>query len=335
MKNKKLTIPFIILDVIILLCFGLVYRVEKFKQTIISTAMATKTHQYIAYTFYSEAEGKRVVNQNSFEAITDDVNLDDIVIDTSPKTTFENEYDEQILTRDPGNDKYKYIKVKVGDYDAHLVAIYDPSKVRLISSKSFNTGHGMETVQEMCKREKGLVCINGGRFRDTDGWGSDIPQGVLIKNGKIIWSDNRQRRNLIGFTKDNKLLLTRATGDEAIAKGMRDALEFGPFLMVNGQSVKFNSVSGGYQRAARVAIAQRKDGVVLFLVTEGVHTKGPNLKEVVELLSKYGAYNIANLDGGTSAQLVVNNKLVNDPKNVYGKTVDGGRKVVSGFGLIA
>ena len=29
--------------------------------------MATKTHQYIAYTFYSEAEVKRVVNQNSFE----------------------------------------------------------------------------------------------------------------------------------------------------------------------------------------------------------------------------------------------------------------------------
>lgn len=335
MKNKKLTIPFIILDVIILICFGLVYGVEKFKQTIISTAMATKTHQYIAYTFYSEAEVKRVVSQNSFEAITDDVNLNDIVIDTSPKTSYENEYDEEILTRDPGNDNYKYIKVKVGDYDAHLVAIYDPSKVHLISSKSFNTGHGMETIQEMCKRENGLVCINGGRFRDTDGWGSDIPKGVLIKNGKVIWSDNREKRNLIGFTKDNKLLLTYATADEALAKGMRDALEFGPFLMVNGQSVKFNSVSGGYQRAARVAIAQRKDGVVLFLVTEGVHTKGPNLKEVVDLLSKYGAYNIANLDGGTSAQLVVNNKLVNDPKNVYGKSVTGGRKVVSGFGLIS
>ena len=142
MKNKKLTIPFIILDVIILLCFGLVYGVEKFKQTIISTAMATKTHQYIAYTFYSEAEVKRVVNQNSFEAITDDVNLDEIVIDTSPKTTFENEYDEQILTRDPGNDNYKYIKVQVGGYDAHLVAIYDPSKVKLISSK----GEGYEEV---------------------------------------------------------------------------------------------------------------------------------------------------------------------------------------------
>lgn len=334
MKYKKITIPFIILDIIIAICFGVVYGVDKFKQTIISTALSTKTHQYIAYTFYSEETVKKIASQNSFEAITDAVNLDDIVIDTSPKEVYDNKYDEEILTRDPGNEDYKYIKLKVGGYDAHLVAIYDPSKVKLIASKEFNTGRGMETVQDMCARFKGKVCINGGRFKDTNGWGSDIPKGALIKDGKIIWSDSTAKRSLIGFTKDNKLLLTNATAEEAIKMGMRDALEFGPFLRVNGKSVKFNSVSGGYSRAARVAIAQRRDGIVLFLVTEGVHTDGPNLKEVVELLERYGAYNAANLDGGTSAQLVVNNKLVNNPKNIYGSPVVGGRKVVSGFGLI-
>lgn len=334
MKYKKLTITFIVLDVLVAGCFILFYGISSFKQTIISTALSTKTHQYIAYTFYSEETVKKVVSQNAIEEITDTVNLDDIVIDTSPKTTYENEYDEAILTRDPGNEDYKYIKLKVGGYDAHLVAIYDPSKVKLIASKSFNTGSGMETVQSMCKRMGGKVCINGGRFRDTDGWGSDVPKGVLIKDGKVIWSDNNEKRDLIGFTKDNKLLLTKSTADEALALGMRDALEFGPFLMVNGKSATFANAAGGYSRAARVAIAQRKDGIVLFLVTEGVHTKGPNLKEVVDTLSLYGAYNIANLDGGTSAQLVVDGKLVNNPLNVYGKPVAGGRKVVSGFGLL-
>ena len=104
--------------------------------------------------------------------------------------------------------------------------------------------------------------------------------------------------------------------------------------MVNGKSIKFNSAGGGYERAARVSISQRKDGIVMFLVTEGVHTDGPNLKEVIDLLSLYGAYNIANLDGGTSAQLVINNNLINNPKNIYGQPVEGGRKVVSGFGLL-
>lgn len=334
MKYKKLTITFIVLDVIVAFCFVLFYGISSFKQTIISTALSTKTHQYIAYTFYSEETVKKVISQNDIEEITDTVNLDDIVIDPSPKTTYENEYDEAILTRDPGNEDYKYIPVKVGGYDAHLVAIYDPSKVRLIASKSFNTGSGMESILEMCNRSGGKVCINGGRFKDTDGWGSDVPKGVLIKDGKIIWSDNNEQRNLIGFTNDNKLLLTKSTAEEAIALGMRDALEFGPFLMVNGKSANFANAAGGYSRAARVAIAQRKDGIVLFLVTEGVHTKGPNLKEVVDLLSLYGAYNVANLDGGTSAQLVIDGKLVNNPLNVYGKPVAGGRKVVSGFGLL-
>ena len=55
---------------------------------------------------------------------------------------------------------------------------------------------------------------------------------------------------------------------------------------------------------------------------------------MVETLKLYGAYNAANLDGGTSTQLVIKNKLINTPKNVYGKVVTGGRNVVSGWGVI-
>ena len=80
----------------------------------------------------------------------------------------------------------------------------------------------------MCKRYGGVACVNGGMFVDY-GYGSDVPMGYLIKDSKIIWSDHSNKANLIGFTNDNKLLLTYSTGDEANAMGMRDALEFGPF----------------------------------------------------------------------------------------------------------
>ena len=98
--------------------------------------------------------------------------------------------------------------------------------------------------------------------------------------------------------------------------------------------MQYESSAGGYDRAARVAIAQRRDGVVLFLVTEGVHTNGPTLLEVIELLKKYGAYNASNLDGGTSSQLVIKGELINTPLTVYGTRVSEGRRVVSGFGLL-
>lgn len=332
---RKFTIFTIILDVIVAGCFILFYGpFQSFRNNIISTALSTKTHGYIAYVFYSEDTVAKVSQMNSYVPFTDSVNTDDIVIDTQPKSSYDNEYDAEILTRESGNNDYKLISVKVGDYDAHLVAIYDPTKVHLITSKSFNTGLGAETIIKMCNRLGGSVCINGGGFADPDGWGSDIPMGYIIKDGKIIWSDSDNKANLIGFTNEGKLLLINATGEEAIAQGMKDALEFGPFLMVNGKKLQFNDSAGGYSRAARVAIAQRKDGVVLFLVTEGVHSSGPTMSEVIDVLEKYGAYNAANLDGGTSAQLVINGALVNTPLNVFGKVVTGGRPVVSGFGLI-
>jgi len=120
--------------------------------------------------------------------------------------------------------------------------------------------------------------------------------------------------------------------------GMRDALQFGPFLIVNGEKIKFRDEAGSYDKAARVAIGQRKDGVILFLVTEGTHMGGPRISEVANTLELYGAYNAANLDGGSSTQLVIEDKVINNPKNIYGEIIQyngiKGRAVVSGFGLL-
>lgn len=336
---KKSTIFILIVDILVAICFFIFYGpFDNFRNLLVSTAMKTKTHQYIAYTFYSEKTIRSITYQGSYIPIDETMNLDDIIIDTKPKEVYDNEYDQIILTRDEGNEDYKYIPVKVGGYDAHLVAIYDPSKVKLITSKAFNTGMGAEQIYTMCKRLNGKVCINGGMFQDPTGWGSDIPQGYLIKDGKIIWSDNNNKAELIGMTYDNKLLLVTATGEEALEMGMRDALQFGPFLIVNGEKIQFRDTAGSYDKAARVAIGQRKDGVILFLVTEGTHMGGPRISEVADTLALYGAYNAANLDGGSSTQLVIENKVINNPKNVYGELIQvngiKGRAVVSGFGLI-
>ena len=82
---KKLTIVFAVLDVIIAICFFVAYSplFENFQNTIISTALITKTHGYIAYTFYSEDHINKVVAMNSFEPIDESLNLDDIKIEPS------------------------------------------------------------------------------------------------------------------------------------------------------------------------------------------------------------------------------------------------------------
>lgn len=339
-KNKKLwtilTILFAIGDIIAVSGFILMYGPwDYFQNLFVTTAMKTRSHKYLAYVFYSEEKVEKIMNNNYFIKIDEDVNLDDIIIDTSEKTSYKDEYEEELLTREPGNDSYKVLDVKVGNAKGYLVAIYKPEKVRLLRTPKFNNGTFGEKVTDMCKRYGGSVCINGGGFANGLANGSDIPIGYVIDDNEIVWAEdnNYERRgDIIGITDEGKLkLMNNATGNEAIEAGVKYGLEFGPFLIINGKSMEIHGMPYGV--ANKCVIAQRKDGVIMFLITEGeTYIDGASLKDVLEVLEKYGAYNAANLDGGQSTSLVINNKLVNSPNYLAKK--QGGRYVVTGFGLV-
>ena len=335
-KIKKTTILFIVLDVLAICGFIMMYGPwNKIRNFYVNTAMKTKDHQYFAKIFYSDERIQEIVNSNYFIEITDKVELDDIVIDTSPKSSYDNEYDEEILTRTPGNEDYKIINIKVGISKGYLIAIYNPKKVSLIRAKNFNVGRYGEQVTGMCKRYDALVCINGGGFNDDTGRGSDIPLGYVIDDGEIVWPAtgwDTTTGNIIGFNADGKLLLlSNSTGTAALESGMVDGIEFGPFLIVNGKPLEI--VGDPWGKSPRVAIGQRKDGVILLLVIDGEnYIDGASLQDVVDVLMKYGAYNAANLDGGHSSSLSIDGKLYNNPPAIAKR--QGGRYVVTGFGLL-
>lgn len=335
-KIKKKTILFIILDLLAIGGFVMMYGPwDDVRSFYVNTAMKTKDHKYFANIFYSQKTIDKIVSSNYFIEITEKPVLDEIVIDTSPKASYDNEYDEEILTRTPGNDDYKIINIKVGISKGYLIAIYNPAKVSLIRSKNFNVGGYGEQVTTMCNRYNALVCINGGGFKDDTGRGSDIPLGYVIDEGKIVWPAtdwDTKTGNLIGFNDEGKLLLlANSTGTDALNAGMTNGLEFGPFLIVNGKPLEI--VGDPWGKSPRVAIGQRKDGVILFLVIDGEnYIDGASLQDTVDVLMKYGAYNAANLDGGHSSSLSINGKLYNNPPSVAKK--QGGRYVVTGFGLL-
>ena len=335
-KNMKFTILCAILDVLAIMGFVVMYGPWDYMRNLyINTAMKTKDHKYFADIFYSKETIKKVMNSNYFVEIKEELVLDDIIIDTAPKVSYADKYDEEILTRSENNNDYKIINVKVGLSKGYLIAIYDPKKVSLIRAKNFNIGRYGDQVTTMCKRYNALVCINGGGFVDNTGTGSDIPLGYVIDDGEIVWPSSgwdTKRGNLIGFNSDGKLLLlSQSTGNEALKAGMLDGLEFGPFLIVNGKPLEI--VGDPWGKSPRVAIAQRRDGVVLFLVIDGEnYIDGASLKDVIEILTRYKAYNAANLDGGHSSSLSIGGKLYNNPPSIAKK--QGGRYVVTGFGLM-
>ena len=313
-KVSKFTVLVFLLDLMVVSGLAVIQN-EKFKTFWIPTAMTTMSHKYLAYTLYDEETVNKVMSENYIEQATEDVNLDEIVIGKAGgKTHYTNKYEKELFTKDEGNEVYKTIRIIEPKYKGWLIAVYDPSDVELaVSSKLGKSGQNVNTL---VKNNGGLVGINGGGFEDLDGWGNgSIPYGAIIKDGKLIWTHAGGSGGLIGFTKDHKMYLTSKSPEEAIQDGMQDAVDFGPFLIVNGKTSKIHG-DGGWGTAPRSVIAQRKDGVVLLLIIEGRlpgYSTGATMNDVIDVLLRYKAYNAANLDGGASSTMSIEGKLWNRP----------------------
>lgn len=302
----------------------------KFRNWLVTTAMTTMNHQYLATIFYSDKTIEEILEQNKIIEPTSNTNLDIINTSKINTTIYQNEYEKEILEHDE-DEPYKMIEVSGKNYSGYLVAIYDPSKIKVVTSEKL--GVEGEYLIDMAKRKEALVAINGGGFIDENGLGTGAQvEGIVIQDGKIL-NTKRYTRNggIIGFTNDNKLYLGRVnSAEEALNLGIRDAVEFGPFLIINGEASK-SVGNGGYGLHPRTVIGQRKDGVVLFLVIDGrrIGCMGADMDDLIEIMTRYGAYNAANLDGGNSSALIINNELINHPINWDEK--EETRPIATGF----
>lgn len=313
-----------------------------FRDWLITSAMTTMTHQWIAYVFYDEDTINAVMSSNRVDEIQEDTDTNAIVIGVNEKEenskpqekVYENEYEKAILEKENPDDTYKIIEINGKGYSGYLAAIYDPSKVKtLVTAKIGTSGQYLTT---MAKNNKAVVAINGGGFDDPN-YSSNAanPLGITYSRGKLVTSYYYAGAGgIIGFDTSDKLVLSsKCTEQSGKSLKIRDAVTCGPFLIVNG---KKSSVvgNGGWGTAPRTAIGQRKDGIVLFLVVDGrtVKRPGADMDDLIEIMENYGAYNAANLDGGTSTAMTVDYKLINDPVDSTGahKT----RFISTGFGLI-
>ena len=303
-----------------------------FREWLVTTAMTTMTHQYFATWFYDEETIEYILDKNKIVEINEetDINAIKTELSTEVATKYENEYERAILEKSPENNDYKIIEINEKKFDGYLVAVYEPSRVKaLVTAKIGTSGQYLTT---MAKNNNALIAINGGGFDDPNfNSTGGSPLGITVVDGKYVTTKIYSGTGgVIGFTEDDKLVLGKMSVSEAKKQGIRDAVTFGPFLIVNGKASEVLG-NGGWGTAPRTAIAQRQDGIVLFLVLDGrTATKpGADMDDLIEILQNYGAYNAANLDGGTSSVLVVDNIIVNDPIDSTGahKT----RPIATGF----
>ena len=323
-KGNKLFILMIILDVLVASCFFLTYGpYNYFRDFVITTAMTSHTHKYLARTFYSEETIIDVLSKNTISMFETGSDTSLVTIGGEEDDVYASAYEKDIKEHEEGQE-YKLLKFEYKGYNYFLVAIYDPTRVGLMQSAYI--GSSGQRLRDMSISNGAKVAINAGGFIDADASGiagtgnGGIPAGVVIKDGKIVYGSGGYRTQLAGFNKDGVLMLTYATGNEAVQAGMKDAVEFGPFLIVNGVSANVSG-NGGWGINPRTVLAQRQDGIVLFLVVDGNAANkynwsgrgGATMSDLLVILERYGAYNAVNMDGGASTTLVMDNQLINQP----------------------
>lgn len=308
-KNIYKKIYIIFMVIYTTLCITLItlfYGVTDIKDWIISTTINTNNLKDLPRYLYSQKEIDSALLRTD-RAETGE-STDPNYTDDSKES---NEEYEKIIEKRDENTLYKVIQFKVNDCDAYLAIIYDASK--LVVGVTKYLGSDNEYIKDIAMRYDGVVAINGGGYSSLG-----KPYGTIISNNKLITSNQYGIYNsggLIGITTDNKLvLLNDITGAEALQKGVRDALSWGPFLIVNGNDA-YTPSNDGLTSSARTAIGQRADGIILLLVVDSnkSRTKGANLEDIMKIMKQYGAINAASLDSGTSSIMYVNGEIVNHP----------------------
>jgi len=211
-------------------------------------------------------------------------------------------------------------RIKGGTYRAYVMLIRDPSRVYVATSSDFKSGRPGLKILDVVKREGAIAAINGGGFPDVNGVGlGDLPLGLVFSKGETLWgNEGTVYSSVMGFDENHVFIVGSFSVKTAKEAGIRDALCFGPTLVINGEAVQVRGLGGGLN--PRSAIGQRADGTVILLCVDGrmPSSMGASFSDLIEIMLEYGAINASNLDGGMSSTLVYGNELVNICSSLYG-----------------
>jgi exopolysaccharide biosynthesis protein len=297
--------------------------ISYFRVTLVTTAMQTFQHQWLATMFYDQTTINDILSHNAVIIPKPNSNPGSISVDSSVK---DNATTLPVTPADGERiiDGVGFTVLSGRTYNGWLVKIYDPS--RLYMGLSQNFGKSGERVSHMATRLGAYVGINAGGFIDVGGEGNGgTPDALFIANGKIMTPSKKPApHSIIGFNSQNKLILSTLnslTGNSLSGLGLKSAVEFKPFFIVDGVPSKILGNGGGGMPQPRTAVGQTKSGTILFVVINGrsLSSEGATYQDLQNIMLQNGAYNAANLDGGASSVVVVDGKVINHPSSQSGE----------------
>ena len=320
--------------------------IANLRTTYIETAMSTMRHQWLATAFIPQSVIDEVMEevqrqfeknmikesrlpvhpvqvepkqteteQNKFTALFPEVDMN-----TLPATIIE----EQLATLQVKDIVKQGIKTTAGDpiwaidvpntllivevsgegYKGKLAIIKDSSQVFL--SHNTLSGRG-QSVTEQCKAKNAVLGINASGFQDDNGNGmGDIPVGLVKSEESVINPAINGQYQIVGYDKNDNLRMGYGLNVEEL----RDAAQFYPIIVLNGENCTDGSYGMGIQ--PRTAIGQTSDKTTLMLIIDGrqTHSLGTTVSECASILLRYGCWNAMNMDGGSSSSMTYMGEMI-------------------------
>ena len=230
-------------------------------------------------------------------------------------------------------------------YDSDMyvadIRLKDPTllKTALAQDKNGNC-FGMnikEKTSEIAERVGAILAVNG------DFYGSN-ESGYVIRNGVLYRDTIRPAADSgsdLAYFDDLAIMWDGSfvtfdekdySAQEVKEKGAMHVLTFGPTLVLNGEiAVDENAEVGlAWSKTGnpRCAIGYVSPGHYLIIVVDGRcdASIGTSLWELADVFRELGAWTAYNLDGGGSATMIFNGRLINTPYTNWNKP-SGERRV--------
>lgn len=292
------------------------------KNLFVLSVRETSMAGFLANLYCSPAEIEAIEQSNVVQVSNEDVDTTLITID---RDKFGSDKDLSYVDESEKKDGVVYADgmefhpVSGATFAGTMIVIPDPSRVFVGTSKDTYDGSAGLSVPEICERYGATAASNAGGFEDIGGVGNGgTPLGIVISEGQLKYGNLDSTYEIIGFDSNDIFIIGSMTGRQALERGIRDAVSWGPLLIVNGVPSNVQGSGGGVN--PRTAIGQRADGAVLLLIIDGrqTHSLGATLTDLIGVFQDFEAVNAANLDGGGSTVFYYNGEIMNKISSIYG-----------------
>ncbi len=308
------------------------------RNTFITTVLETGQLKFVAGLCLPEDEIAEIVAQNSLVKLDEtDINeslINIAVIDENPI----GESADLIGAAEAEQPDVEIIDIAGLTYKATLMIVKDPSRLSLATIYQGNGSWPEKgiTLEQFVEQNGAIGGINGGLYASDNNSGG-YPYGVVVSNGEIVRNLPSEWPGmvLVGLTNNNILQIIDINGmtpeqcKEMIEeRGIRDAVCFQEEtsvdnnhfvqLIINGTVREISGSGSGLN--PRTAIGQRADGSLLLLVTDGRGFNGhagASAADLIDIMTRYGAVNAANLDGGSSTCMYYDNQYLQSCVTFY------------------